>query len=144
MLSVPARTTSPQSFGKTICRAETASRPDPAWNLLKIHTEQFAVTFLSYPDFDSDPHPALAEATKINVNTGSIVRTDYRARAESTNPAPKETFLPPDDPRIPGFAALTKREEEAGLYRDPSTDRPSRPMADAAQAFGARAMRAMR
>jgi DNA phosphorothioation-associated putative methyltransferase len=87
---------------------------------LKIHTEQFAVTFLTYPDFDSDPHPALAEATKINVATGSVVRTDYRARPNPPILHRKETFVPPDDPRVPGFAALTKREEEAGLYRDPS------------------------
>src|SRR5262249_16151848 len=32
----------------------------------------------------------------------------------------KEAFLPPGDQRIADFAALTKREEEAGLYRDPS------------------------
>ncbi len=110
----------PVELWKTICRAETAARPDPAWNLLKIHTEQFAVTFLSYPDFDSDPHPALAEATKINVATGSVVRTDYRARPNPPILHRKETFVPPDDPRVPGFAALTKREEEAGLYRDTS------------------------
>jgi DNA phosphorothioation-associated putative methyltransferase len=110
----------PAELWKTICRAETAARPDPAWNLLKIHTEQFAVTFLSYPDFDSDPHPALAEATKINMGTGSVVRTDYRARPNPPILHRKETFVPPDDPRIPDFAALTKREEEAGLYRDTS------------------------
>ena len=110
----------PVELWKTICRAETAARPDPAWNLLKIHTEQFAVAFLSYPDFDSDPHPALAEATKINVATGSVVRTDYRARPNPPILHRKETFVPPDDPRVPGFAALTKREEEAGLYRDTS------------------------
>jgi DNA phosphorothioation-associated putative methyltransferase len=110
----------PVELWKTICRAETAARPDPAWNLLKIHTEQFAVTFLSYPDFNSDPHPALAEATMINVGTGSVVRTDYRARPNPPILHRKETFVPPDDPRIPGFATLTKREEEAGLYRDPS------------------------
>jgi len=49
---------------ETIRRAEIAARPDASWNLLKIHTDQFAFTFLSYPDFDADPHPSLAEATK--------------------------------------------------------------------------------
>ena len=110
----------PVELWKTICRAETAARPDPAWNLLKIHTDQFGFTFLSYPDFDADPHPALAEATKINLSTGSILRTDYRTRANPPILHRKETFLSPTDPRIPDFAALTKREEEAGLYRDPS------------------------
>lgn len=102
-----------------VLRAETAAAPG-SWNLLKLHTDQFAITFLSYPDFDCDPHPALAEATKINLNTGSVVRTNYRGRANPPILHRKETFLPPNDPRIPAFAALTKREEEAGLYRDSS------------------------
>jgi hypothetical protein len=65
----------PPELLETIRRAEIAARPDASWNLLKIHTDQFAFTFLSYPDFDTDPHPALAEATKINLKTGTIVRT---------------------------------------------------------------------
>ena len=110
----------PPELWATMRRAEIAAQPDPTWNLLKIHTDQFGFTFLSYPEFDADPHPALAEATKINLNTGSILRTDYRTRANPPILHRKGTFLPPSDPRIPDFAALTKREEEAELYRDPS------------------------
>lgn len=105
---------------KTVCRAEIAAQPDPSWNLLKLHTDQVTITFLSYPEFDAEPHPALAEATKINLNTGSVSRTDYRQRSNPPILHRKETFLPPNDSRIPAFAALTRHEEEAGLYRDPS------------------------
>jgi DNA phosphorothioation-associated putative methyltransferase len=105
---------------ETICRAETAARPDPSWNLVKIHTDQVAITFLTYPEFETDPHPALAESTKINLNTGSIVQTDFRQRVNPPILHRKETFLPPNDPRISCYAGLTKQEEEAGLYRDPS------------------------
>src|ERR1700738_288412 len=73
----PAEHDVPPEFWKTISRAEVAAHPDPHWNLLKIHTGHFALTFLTYSDFDNDPHPALAEATRINLNSGSIVRTDY-------------------------------------------------------------------
>ncbi len=110
----------PEDLWTQIRRAEVAGRPAESWNLLKIHTDEFAFTFLNYPDFDSDPHPALAEATKINLNTGSILRTDYRERANPPILHRKETFLRPGDPRIPSFAALTKSEEQAGLYRHPS------------------------
>lgn len=102
----------------TIERAMIASKPDPEWNLLKLHTDQVAISFLTYPDFDSDPHPALAEAVKINMNSGSISKTDYRKRANPPILHRKETFLPPNDSRIPEYAALTKQEEEAGLLRD--------------------------
>jgi hypothetical protein len=82
-----------------IRRAEMAARPGPDWNLLKLHTDQFAITFLSYTDFEEDPHPTLAEATKINLNTGTVVRTDYRQRANPPILHRKETFLPPGHPR---------------------------------------------
>jgi hypothetical protein len=77
-----------------IRRAEVAAKPDLDWNLLKIHTNEAALTFLTYPDFDEDPHPTLAEATKINLNTGSVVRTDYRGRSNPPILHRKETFLP--------------------------------------------------
>jgi DNA phosphorothioation-associated putative methyltransferase len=109
-----------EGLWQAICRAETAARPAPSWNLLKAHTDQFALTFLTYPDFDDDPHPALAEAIKINLNTGLVVRTDYRPRANPPILHRKETFLPPSDPRVVKFADLTRQEEGAGLYADPS------------------------
>ncbi len=107
-----------EQLAAEIRRAEVAAKPDPDWNLLKIHTNEAALTFLTYPDFDENPHPALAEATKINLNTGSVVRTDYRARSNPPILHRKETFLPKSDPRFAKFAELTAEEEKAGLLRD--------------------------
>lgn len=101
-----------------IRRAEVAAKPDMNWNLLKIHTNEAALTFLTYPDFDEDPHPTLAEATKINLNTGSVVRTDYRGRSNPPILHRKETFLPANDPRFKTFASLTQEEEKVGLLKD--------------------------
>ncbi len=100
----------PPELAATVERAMNACQPDPAWNLLKLHTDQVAITFLTYPNFDSDPHPALAEATKINLNTGAVVRTDFRKRANPPILHSKETFLSADDPRCTTFAKLTKQE----------------------------------
>jgi len=108
----------PPELAATIERGMIAAKPDPDWNLLKLHTDQVAISFLTYPDFDSDPHPALAEAVKINMNSGAISKTDYRKRANPPILHRKETFLPPNDSRISEFAALTKQEEDAGLLRD--------------------------
>lgn len=110
----------PSELAATVERAMLAAQPDPGWNLLKLHTDQVAITFLTYPNFDADPHPALAEATKINLNTGVVVRTDYRKRANPPILHRKETFLPPGDVRIEPFSDLTRSEEAEGLYRDPS------------------------
>jgi hypothetical protein len=76
----PQKENIPAELWNIICRAEIAAKPDPSWNLLKVHTREVAITFLTYPEFESDPHPALAESTKINLNTGSIVQTDFRQR----------------------------------------------------------------
>lgn len=111
----------PESLWQTIRRAELASGPSAKWNLIKLHTNECALTFLNYPGFDTDPHPALAQATKINLKTGSVTQTDYSKRANPPILHRKESFLPPGDPRIPPFTVLTRAEEEAGLYRDPST-----------------------
>jgi DNA phosphorothioation-associated putative methyltransferase len=110
-------TLSPE-LAATIGRAMIAAKPDTEWNLLKLHTDQVAISFLTYPDFDADPHPALAEAVKINMNSGTISKTDYRKRANPPILHRKETFLPANDPRVPIFNSLTKQEEEAGLLRD--------------------------
>jgi DNA phosphorothioation-associated putative methyltransferase len=116
----PRKADVPSSIWETISRAEVAGQPDPSWNLLKIHTDQVAITFLTYPEFDNDPHPALAESTKINLNTGSIVQIDFRQRVNPPILHRKETLLPPNDRRISCYANLTKQEEAAGLYRAPS------------------------
>src|SRR5262245_27065804 len=88
----PRKGAVPSGLWETISRAEVAAQPDPSWNLLKVHNDQVAVTFLTYPEFETDPHPALAEATKINLNTGSIVRTDFRQRINPPILHRKETF----------------------------------------------------
>ncbi len=108
----------PLRLRQEVERAEVAAQPDCEWNIIKFHEDQFATTFLTYPDFDTDPHPALTEATKINLKTGLLTRTDYRRRANPPILHRKETFLSPSDERVPVFSALTKDEEAAGLYRD--------------------------
>jgi hypothetical protein len=60
-LARTAAPTLPDTLRMTLRRAEGAAKPDTDWNLVKLHVDQFAVTFLSYPEFDADPHPALAE-----------------------------------------------------------------------------------
>ena len=100
-LARPIRENVGSELWAIICRAEVAARPNRSWNLLKLHTREAAVTFLSYPEFTTNPHPALAEATKINLNTGAVTTNDYRNRANPPILHRKETFLPPNDPRIP-------------------------------------------
>ena len=113
------------SFGQELTRllAQLAAvfKVGPEFNLIKFRTGELKVSFLSYPDFMEDPHPALRHAVTIDLATGKARDTDY---ANNLNPPilhRKETFLAPEHPLRAGFAALTKAEEAAGLYEKTAT-----------------------
>jgi DNA phosphorothioation-associated putative methyltransferase len=88
--------------------------------LIKFNTEKSTISYLYYPDFDRDPHPALKWATIVDLTHLSVRCRDY---SNSTNPPilhRQETFLSPHHPQFAEFHQLTAAEEAAGLYRDTS------------------------
>jgi len=94
---------------------------DGKFNVIKFRTDELKVSFLCYPDFFSEAHPALRHAVTIDLITGKARHTDY---ADNHNPPilhRKETFLPEDHPERAKFDALTCSEAAAGLYAHPAT-----------------------
>ena len=70
----------------------------PEFTVLKFRTDELKLSFLSYPTFLSEAHPALAQAITVDLVAGKTRRTDY---AHNLNPPilhRKESFLPPDHP----------------------------------------------
>ena len=59
------------------------------FNLLKFHTASPKISFLAYPDFEKDPHPALKEAVIVDLVTGKTRRDDYRDPRQSADPPPQ-------------------------------------------------------
>ena len=91
------------------------------FNVIKFRTDELKASFLSYPEFMDDAHPALRHAVTIDLVTGKARHTDY---ADNHNPPilhRKETSLAPEHPRRADFAALTRAEEAAGLYEHTAT-----------------------
>jgi DNA phosphorothioation-associated putative methyltransferase len=89
-------------------------------NIVKLHRDHPQVSYLSYPDFDSDPHPALQGSLLVNFRS---LKTSYREYGESDNPPilhRKEQFVAEDYEGREAFSTLTLEEEEAGLYEHPS------------------------
>ena len=87
------------------------------YNVLKLFTLEFKVSFLSNPDIFDHPHPELKASIVVDLATGKIRRFDY---SHSQNPPilhRKETLLDPAHPLIPQFSALTEAEEKAGGVR---------------------------
>jgi DNA phosphorothioation-associated putative methyltransferase len=90
-------------------------------NIIKLHRGTPQMSYLSYPGFERDLHPALAASLLVPLQTFRIQYRDYR---DSPNPPilhRKEEFLPPDHPLRPKFARLTQQEEKCGLYEKPET-----------------------
>src|SRR5205807_2985697 len=76
-------------------------------NLIKIHRRSGKLSYLIYPEFETDPHPALLRCVRLNLRTRQIECYDY---AKSANPPVlhrKETLLVPSDPLHARFARLT-------------------------------------
>ncbi len=108
----------PSLLRVTIAELRKRQEIGPAFNLLKFHTASPKISFLSYPDFEKDPHPALAESIIVDLITGKTRRDNYRGRANPPILHRKETFLPPEHPLHAKFAKLTRQEEAAGLLDD--------------------------
>ena len=87
-------------------------------NLIKLHRFKPKVSYLSYCDFDVDPHPALSGALVVPLDTFDVKYWNYK---DSTNPPilhRKEEFVPSGYPGREKFSKLTKQEEKYGLFAE--------------------------
>lgn len=90
-----------------------------ASTVVKLHLDRPAVSYLEYPAFDSDPHPALRSGYIVALDR---LRCDFRDYGRHANPPilhRKELLLAAEDPRHRRFATLTRQEERARLYEQP-------------------------
>jgi DNA phosphorothioation-associated putative methyltransferase len=90
-------------------------------NIIKFHRRSGKLSYLVYPDFETDPHPALLRCVRLNLRTRQLDCYDY---SQSTNPPilhRKETFLPREHPLYDKFARLTAQAEQRGLLEETAT-----------------------
>lgn len=87
--------------------------------VIKLHRQQRKVSYLFYPDFEKDPHPALSASLRVDLQTFNIRFTDYRNSANPPILHRKETFVARDHPLYERFAKLTAQEERADLLEVP-------------------------
>ncbi len=83
-------------------------------NMVKLGLHEPTISYLSYPRFETDPHPALERSLKIDLRTFRPRIRDYR---EYSNPPilhRKELFVRLDHSSRPKFARLTAQEERGG------------------------------
>lgn len=89
-------------------------------NIIKLHRDSKRVSYLSYPDFDTDPHPGLYRTDVVDLVAQSLTSRRYEQTANVPILHRKEEFLHRADPRWEPFRAITQAEVDAGLYSDTS------------------------
>ena len=89
-----------------------------AANLVKLHRLKSQVSYLSYPRFDQDPHPALATVVVSRLARLDVMYRDFRDSANPPILHRKETFVGHNYPGREKFARLTEQEERSGLLED--------------------------
>lgn len=88
---------------------------DYTFDLVKFNLDEPKISYLSYPDFEQNPHPALRQSIVVNLVENTYKIIDY---SNSTNPPilhRKETFINNNYPLFDKFKYLTFVEEKLGL-----------------------------
>ncbi|WP_375469300.1 DNA phosphorothioation-associated putative methyltransferase [uncultured Nostoc sp.] len=101
------------------CASRTIGRVDGA-TLIKYHTDKPQISYLCYPEFDTDPHPALKASITIDLKTLVVTHRDYATRENPPILHRKETFVTSNYPGYEEFAQLTQQEQQLGLLNHKS------------------------
>jgi DNA phosphorothioation-associated putative methyltransferase len=99
------------------CAARTIGRPEEA-TAVKFHVQKPQITYLFYPGFDQEPHPALHTSMAIGLRDLHVRYRDY----DQDNPPllhQKDQLVTEDYPGYAKFAKLSQQERKWGLLEDP-------------------------
>lgn len=85
-------------------------------NIVKLHLDRPAVSYLSYPDFDDDPHPALQRSLVADLQTFRVWSQDFTSMKNPPILHRKELFVGEEYALRSKFERLTRQEERFDLY----------------------------
>jgi len=88
--------------------------------LVKFHRDGAQVSYLTYENFERNPHPELLESILVTLDGLKITRRNYREQSNRFVLHRKETFIPQNAPSWQKFHRLTLQEERLGLFQEPS------------------------
>jgi DNA phosphorothioation-associated putative methyltransferase len=110
----------PDDLKNVITNVSRALKIESSWNVVKLHQDDFKISYLTYPNFDEDPYPCLSGTTIVNLETKSMEQRSYN---NQTNPPilhRKETLVTENYPLYEEFGLITQEGESAGLYDEAS------------------------
>ena len=87
-------------------------------NIVKLYYNKPKITYLVYPEFDTQAHPSLQATMEVDLHNLSVT---YHDISDETNPLilhQKDTLVAPDYPSYKKFVRLTKKEQKSGLLEN--------------------------
>ncbi|MFA9459507.1 DNA phosphorothioation-associated putative methyltransferase [Thiohalorhabdus methylotrophus] len=87
--------------------------------LIKLNRTKPKISYLLYPEFEQDPHPALKESWVVSLHELSEKHYSFEERENPPILHRKETFIPESHPFWEKFARLTRQEEKWDLFDEP-------------------------
>ena len=99
------------------CASRTIGRPEEA-NVIKFHCRKPKISYLFYPNFDTDPHPALHTSMAIDLRDLHVHYRDYDSNDNPPLLHQKDSMVTAEYPLYEKFAKLTRQEEGWGLLDD--------------------------
>lgn len=99
------------------CASRTIGRLEGA-TVVKFHTKTPKISYFFYPDFDTDPHPALHTSMQIDLRDLHVSYRDYNTDDDPPVLHQKDALVTPDYPLYNKFAKLSRQEEDWGLLDD--------------------------
>lgn len=111
-LSAPLRT--------IISRLGKKTSSQISWNILKLFLSEPKISFLDYPDFDTESYPALSRSLLVDLEEGSFKARTYEGMVNRPILHRKELFVAETYPHYSVFSEITREGEDAGLYENTS------------------------
>jgi len=87
--------------------------------IIRLNFIESKVSYLVYPDFDRDPHPALTVSVRADLQRLHVKVRDFHSHANPPILHRKETFVASGYPGRDTFMRLTAQEERHGLLSNP-------------------------
>jgi DNA phosphorothioation-associated putative methyltransferase len=97
------------------CANRTIGRLDGA-TIIKFYAHKPQISYLFYPDFDINPHPAIHTSMHIDLRDLSVSYQDYSDLYNPPILVRKEAFVTASYPHYDKFAKLTRQEEKLGIF----------------------------
>ncbi|BAZ44247.1 hypothetical protein NIES4102_12550 [Chondrocystis sp. NIES-4102] len=87
-------------------------------NIIKLYYNKPKITYLVYPEFDTQAHPTLQATLEVDLHNLSVT---YHDISDETNPLilhQKDALVAPDYPSYEKFVRLTQIEQKSGLLEN--------------------------